>query len=91
MEFFTLNLKATLSAIIMGILVLYLGLGFGLYFFFTMFLFLALSGIVSYIGKVYKQKKMLFEKVRTTKNVLANGTWPLVLALCFYVSHTIFF
>ncbi|MGC8537767.1 MAG: DUF92 domain-containing protein [Candidatus Micrarchaeia archaeon] len=86
MEFFTLDMKATASAVVMGALIIYLGGGFGLYFFLAMFLFLVLSGIVSYIGRVYKQKKRLFEKVRTTRNVLANGLWPTIMALLFYIS-----
>ena len=86
MEFFTLNMKATVSAVIMGILMIYLGGHFGLYFFAAMLLFLVLSGIVSYVGRIYKQKKMLFEKVRTTKNVLANGLWPIFIAIVFFIS-----
>ncbi|MEM0201557.1 MAG: DUF92 domain-containing protein [Candidatus Micrarchaeaceae archaeon] len=86
MEFFTLNMKATVTAVIMGILIIYLGAGLGLYFFVAMLLFLVLSGIVSYVGRVYKQKKMLFEKVRTTRNVLANGLWPTFIVLVFFVS-----
>ncbi len=86
MEFFTLDMKATASAVVMGILIIYLGGGFGLYFFIAMLMFLVLSGIVSYIGRVYKQKKRLFERVRTIRNVIANGLWPTAIALIFYIS-----
>jgi uncharacterized protein (TIGR00297 family) len=86
MEFLTLDMKATASAVAMGALIIYLGGGFGPYFFLAMLLFLVLSGIVSYVGRIYKQKKRLFEKVRTTRNVLANGLWPTAIALLFYIS-----
>ncbi|MCL5442534.1 MAG: DUF92 domain-containing protein [Candidatus Marsarchaeota archaeon] len=86
MEFFTLDMKATASAVAMGVLIIYLGGGFGLYFFIAMLMFLVLSGVVSYVGKAYKQKKRLFEKVRTTRNVIANGLCPTAIALLFYIS-----
>ncbi len=90
MEFFTLNMKATASAVAMGVLIILLGGEFGLYFFTAMLLFLILSGTVSYIGRVYKQKKRLFEKVRTTKNVIANGLWPTIIVLLFFISSSWF-
>ncbi len=87
MNFLTLNLKATLVAMVMGVLLLYLGGALGPFFLFTMLYFLVLSAVVTWFGHEYKRRAGLFERQRGVRNVIANGAWPLVMALLYYILH----
>lgn len=84
MNFLTLNPKATILGLAIGILMIILGRAFGLFFFILMFWFLIISAIVSFIGKKYKIEKRLFEDSRGVKNVIANGLWPLIIVILYY-------
>lgn len=90
MTFLTLDLRATLVSLALGILLIILGGRLGAFFFIVMLYFLVISAIVTWIGTPYKKKRQLYEKSRGTKNVVANGAIPLVMASAFFVSAMAF-
>lgn len=82
--FLTLNAKATVIALAMGIAMLLLAWpAYGVFFFLVMLWFLAISAIVTFAGTQYKKKKGLYEKHRGVKNVVANGLLPLIMVVLF--------
>ncbi len=84
--FLTLDIKATLLAIAMGIAMLILAWPiYGLFFFLVMLWFLVVSAVVTFAGTAYKKKKNLYEKQRGYKNVLANGLLPLFFVVIFAI------
>ncbi len=90
MTFLTLDSRATLVSLALGILLILLGGRLGAFFFIVMLYFLVISAIVTWIGTPYKKKRQLYEKSRGMKNVVANSAIPLVMAIAFFVS-TMFF
>ncbi len=85
MDFLTLDRKATLVALALGALLLLFGKALALLFFASMLYFLALSAIVTHIGIKAKKKAKIFESARGVKNVIANGAWPLVIAIAYFI------
>jgi uncharacterized protein (TIGR00297 family) len=84
--FLTLDAKATLVALAMGIVMLLLAWpAYGLFFFLVMLWFLAISALVTFAGTAYKKKKGLYEKRRGVKNVIANGLLPLIIVIMFAI------
>lgn len=84
--FLTLNFKATLLALAMGIAMIVIAWpDYGLFFFLVMLWFLAISAIVTFAGTSYKKKKGLYEKHRGYKNVIANGLLPFVFVVAFAI------
>ncbi len=84
--FLTLNAKAVVAALVMGAVLLFLGgWPYGVFFFLLMLWFLVLAALVTVAGATYKKKKNLYEKYRSTKNVIANGLWPVIMALLFFL------
>ncbi len=82
--FLTLNVKATVVALAMGLAMLLLAWpSYGIFFFLVMLWFLAVSAIVTFAGTTYKKKKGLYEKQRGVKNVIANGLLPLIFVAVF--------
>ena len=82
--FLTLNVKATVVALVMGLAMLLLAWpSYGIFFFLVMLWFLAVSAIVTFAGTTYKKKKGLYEKQRGVKNVIANGLLPLIFVAVF--------
>ncbi len=90
MTFLTLDSRATLVSVVLGILLILLGGRLGAFFFIVMLYFLVISAIVTWIGTPYKKKRQLYEKSRGTKNVVANSAIPLVMAVAFFVSTLAF-
>jgi uncharacterized protein (TIGR00297 family) len=86
MEFLTLNTYGFIGAVVFGALILFFGLGMGPYFLILMLYFLALSAVVTSVGKRYKKSINQYERFRTIRNVIANGAWPLVMSIAFYFS-----
>jgi len=83
---FTLDLKGLFFAVLFGIIFYFLGGSeFGILFVLSMILFLILSSIVTKIGKTHKKTMNLYESTRSIKNVLSNGTPPLIFALLFFI------
>ncbi|MGC8776998.1 MAG: DUF92 domain-containing protein [Candidatus Micrarchaeia archaeon] len=84
MQFLTLDGKGIASALALALLILYFGKEYGVFFLSLLLLFLALSAIVTNVGKNKKRSLGLYEKSRGWKNVLANGLAPLLIAILFY-------
>jgi uncharacterized protein (TIGR00297 family) len=89
MQLFTLDTKGIFSAIALALLIIYFGGSYGLFFFSLLFLFLVLSALATGIGRRKKIRLGLYEKSRGWKNVAANGTIPLLIAIIFYFEHSI--
>jgi len=87
-NFLTLTPKATISALVMGALMLIFGRNLAIFFFFGMFWFLFISALVSFYGKKYKVSKGFFEDTRGVKNVLANGLWALIIVILYYFLYS---
>lgn len=85
MTFLTLNIEAVAVAIGMGVLFFVFGLGLGGFFVLVMLYFLFLSATSTHIGHVYKKRAGLFEYQRGVKNVLANGLWPLLMVIMYFI------
>jgi uncharacterized protein (TIGR00297 family) len=89
MDFFTLNWKGTLLAILIAVLLVIFGFGFrdyGTFFVLMMLLFLVLSAIVTKAGSGRKRREGVYERLRGTNNVLANGLAPLFFAMLYWIS-----
>ncbi len=84
-NFLTLDGRGILSAIVVGLLLLWLGKGDGVYFLFIMIMFLVLSAFVTAIGTRRKKAIGVYEKSRSWKNVVANGFIPVVVVLLYYL------
>ncbi|MEM0149199.1 MAG: DUF92 domain-containing protein [Candidatus Micrarchaeaceae archaeon] len=86
MEFFTLDIKGTITGIIIAILLLIFGKVYGITMFLELVWFLVLSAIVTNVGIRKKLKLGLNEKARGYKNVLANGLAPVIVALLYFIN-----
>lgn len=89
MDFLTLNWKGTLLAILIAVLLVIFGFGFrgyGTFFVLMMLLFLLLSAIVTRLGRGKKKKEGVYERLRGTNNVLANGLAPLFFAFLYWAA-----
>ena len=84
-NFLTLDGKAALLAVIVGTLILYFGRLYGPFFLAVILLFLALSAVVTNIGRKRKKRLGLYEVSRGWKNVIANGMVPLLIAIGFWL------
>jgi uncharacterized protein (TIGR00297 family) len=85
-EFLTLDIGGVTLAVIFGVLFLFFGMALGAFFVLSMITFLVLSASVTYIGARYKRRFGLGQEPRGIKNVLANGTPPMIMAVLFYIS-----
>ncbi len=83
MTLLTLDGPAFAAAVVMGVLFLLFGGQLGIFFMLAMLYFLLLSAIVTQIGHGYKKRAGLYEKKRGVRNVLANGTWPLLMVFLY--------
>ena len=81
--FLTLNIWGTVSALLLGLILLYLGWISGTYLFFliTIVYFLILSTMVTRAGQEKKERMGVYERGRGWKNVFANGITPVVIAV----------
>ncbi|MGC8730133.1 MAG: DUF92 domain-containing protein [Candidatus Micrarchaeia archaeon] len=85
MNFFTLDWKGALSALLLALCLYFLGVDFGLFLVLDMLYFLVISAVVTYTGSKAKKKIKVFEKSRSIKNVVANGMGPLIFAIGIYL------
>jgi uncharacterized protein (TIGR00297 family) len=94
MDFLTLNLKGTLLALLLAFLLVIFGLGpymYGGIFVAFMLVFLLLAAIVTKMGKGRKKREGVYERLRGTNNVLANGLPPVIFAFLFWLTTTMGF
>lgn len=89
MDILTLDHKGVAGALIMGVFIFLVGGRIWYFFLGVMLLFLAISAIVTYIGRDYKKRQKLGQDMRGLRNVLANGTVPLTL-MVFYRIATLY-
>ncbi len=84
---FTLDPVGLISAASLGVALLLLG-GFpmGVYFLLVMLYFLILSAIVTRMGSTRKKVLGVYEHSRGWRNVIANGSAPLLMAGLFFVN-----
>ncbi|MDE1857090.1 MAG: DUF92 domain-containing protein [Candidatus Micrarchaeota archaeon] len=89
MNVFTLNARAGIVAVVVGILLLFFGgpMDQGPLFVAAIFSFLVLSTIVTSIGVAYKKKIRVYELVRGVSNVLSNSAGPLLFAFTYWIGH----
>lgn len=73
-----LDFTGVLSLIIMGSTIIFFA---GPQWLIVVILFLALTLVATKMAKPYKQKKNLYQKKRTAKNVLSNGLVAFILAM----------
>ncbi|MCL5433378.1 MAG: DUF92 domain-containing protein [Candidatus Marsarchaeota archaeon] len=88
--FFTLDIKGTILAIIMALIMLVFGIltsnfALGLFYICVMAYFLILSAIVTETKRVYKKSIKLYQKSRGIYNVLANGLMPFIIVVLIFV------
>ena len=87
MTFLTLDLWGLAAAALMGLAFLYFG-GFHIVFILFMLYFLALSALVTFLGKEYKKGIGVYEKSRGVPNVLSNAGGPIAMALVFKITSS---
>ncbi len=83
---FTLDLSGTLLAVLFGLITFYFGLQLWWFFMAVLIDFLVLSAIATQAKEEEKRKIRGYEKVRSWKNVVANGTVPVALVVIYFVS-----
>ncbi len=88
--FLTLNVGGIVSAMMLGIALIYLGWASGehLVFLLVMIYFLVLSTLVTGTGKERKEKMGVYERGRGWRNVVANGIVPVAAAAIFLLDTT---
>ena len=79
----TLDGKGVALAIAFGLLILFFGQGSGPFFLLVIVLFLALSAVVTRVGKGKKERLGIYEKSRGWQNVISNGAVPLIVAAAY--------
>ena len=83
-NFLTLDGKAAVLAVLIGILIVLFGGVYGPFFLAVMVLFLAVSAIVTNVGIGMKKRIKVYEAKRGWKNVVANGIIPLIIVILFW-------
>ncbi|MDE1855045.1 MAG: DUF92 domain-containing protein [Candidatus Micrarchaeota archaeon] len=83
----TLDGKGVVLAVVMGALILFFGQGFGPFFLLVIILFLAISAVVTRIGRRRKEGLGIYEKARGWQNVLSNGLGPLIVAAVYAANN----
>jgi len=85
-NFLTLDKKGLAVALGFAILILLLGRAEGIYFLAVLIFFLILSAIVTGIGERRKKAVGVYEKSRGWRNVLANGSIPVIVAALYFLN-----
>lgn len=86
---FTLNISGTLFAIAFGILVFAFGMAMWWYFIAVLIEFLILSSIATRARDEEKVHIRGYEKLRSWRNVLANGLVPVILVLLYFLDFSV--
>ncbi len=82
--FLTLDGKAAVLAVAIGMLILLFGGAYGPFFLAVIILFLVFSAIVTNIGIDVKKRIKVYEAKRGWRNVIANGIVPLAIVLIYW-------
>lgn len=90
-QLFTLDLKGIISSLFLLFWIFVFGREKWVYFLIPMLTFLVASWIVTNIGKERKKKMKKFEKYRSVQNVVANGGFPALMILGYYLTSNINF
>lgn len=85
---FTLNISGTLFAVAFGILVFAFGMGMWWYFIAVLIDFLILSAIATRARDEEKVHIRGYERLRSWKNVIANGLVPVILVILYFVDFS---
>ncbi len=88
---FTLNISGSLFALAFGILVFVFGLGMWWFFIAVLIDFLVLSAIATRARDEDKAHLRGYEKLRSWKNVVANGFVPLLIVFVYFINSTMGF
>ncbi len=83
---FTLDEKGVVLAVLFGIAILFFGQNYGLFFLVDIIGFLALSAIVTEVGRKKKEGIGTYEHARGWKNVVSNGMVPVAVSAIFYAN-----
>ena len=83
-NFLTLDGKAAILAVLIGILIVLFGGIYGPFFLAVIVLFLAFSAIVTNVGIGMKKRIKVYEAKRGWKNVVANGIIPLIIVIIYW-------
>jgi uncharacterized protein (TIGR00297 family) len=86
---FTLDVSGTLLALLFGVVVFYFGLQMWWFFIAVLIDFLVLSSLATRAKEEEKMKIKGYEKVRSWKNVVANGLIPVAIVVLYfaYISY----
>ena len=82
---FTLDVSGTLLALAFGVTIFYLGLQEWWFFIAVLIEFLVLSSLATRAREEEKMKLKGYEKVRSWKNVAANGLVPVLAVVVYFV------
>lgn len=83
---FTLNIGGTLLAIVFGIFIFALGMSMWWFFIAVLLDFLVLSALATRAKDDEKARMKGYEKVRSWKNVAANGIVPIIAVLIYFLN-----
>lgn len=84
----TLDEKGIALACVFGVLIFFLGQNYGALFLADLLVFLAISAVVTQVGKGRKEGIGMYEHARGWKNVLSNGLVPLIVAAAYFVNYS---
>jgi len=90
-SFLTLDANGVLLAIALGVMILFFGRNYGLIFLLELFLFLLLSALVTNFGRVKKEGIGVYEAARGWRNVLSNGSVPVMAAFVYFLNASFSF
>jgi uncharacterized protein (TIGR00297 family) len=86
---FTLDISGTLLALLFGITIFYLGLGMWWFFIAILIEFLVLSSLATHAKEDSKASLKGYEKVRSWKNVVANGVVPVLVVVAYFLFESV--
>lgn len=82
---FTLDISGTLLALLFAVTIFYLGLGMWWFFIAILAEFLVLSSLATHAKEDSKAALKGYEKVRSWKNVVANGLVPVLVVVVYFL------
>lgn len=86
---FTLDISGTMLAALFAITIFYLGLGMWWFFIAILIEFLVLSSLATHAKEDSKAALKGYEKVRSWKNVVANGLVPVLVVVVYFMLKSV--